>query len=294
MTWNILAPGWFNKYQSTYGLKLDKKSKAQFHKNRLNNIIKVIQEIDPDILCLQEVTNSALNAIKKTLMYEDNDTFISNGNVAKEGVATLCKSDINVSKVVKFIDSENEPNVYIVAKKNKKEHLILNVHLPRGGKTLDSLNYSIDYSDKKIQKIIQNKKSSFIICGDFNSSNKMTEEIEKKYRKYYWSKSTVREYGMYSVMLAEYNMFDISKSGKHYTTKKVDNIVDHEDHIFMRKGMKYRLYYGDYLKTFNPKKVNQGEKGLLHFAPNISRKGWSETFKRITSDHRWMGVDIKL
>lgn len=70
LTWNILAPGWFCKYQDvTYGLNFSKKNKVfeydNFHEMRLDNIINSIKVINPDIICLQEVTPNSLKIIKK-------------------------------------------------------------------------------------------------------------------------------------------------------------------------------------------------------------------------------------
>jgi exonuclease III len=298
LTWNILAPGWFDNYQSTYGLKIKGHDKLKFHKMRLENTIKTIQILNPDILCLQEVTKNTLKVIKEKLGYKTYYSFISNGNIAKEGIATLYNpcSDTKIVKTIKFIDSENEPNVYTFAKKNKKMYLILNVHLPRGGKTFRSLDYTINYKGDrsgKLQRAIKNTKLPFIICGDFNSSDRITGKIVKKYKKYYWAQSTTKDYKLYEKMLKKYKMVDISKGVKYYTTKKVNNIKDHEDHIFLRKGMKGKLYYGDYIKSFNKGKIDQGERGLLHFAPNIKRNNWNKTKKMLTSDHRWMFVIVK-
>ena len=61
LTWNILAPGWFNTFQDiTYGLNIAKKSLFNkyynFHNTRVDNVIKTIKAIKPDVICLQEVT----------------------------------------------------------------------------------------------------------------------------------------------------------------------------------------------------------------------------------------------
>ena len=69
LTWNILAPLWFDEYQNiTYGLNISNKKK--FHEMRLQNIINSIKIIEPDIICLQEITREWLKVIKKELKYK--------------------------------------------------------------------------------------------------------------------------------------------------------------------------------------------------------------------------------
>lgn len=301
LTWNILAPGWFCMYQDiTYGLNFSKKNIVfeydSFHEMRLDNVINSIKVINPDIICLQEVTPNSLKIIKKKLKYRTYFSFIMNKNIANEGIATLYnpKSEAKIQKTIKFIDSENEPNIYTYVKKGKNNYLILNVHLPRGGKTYKSLHYTLNYNNKKLLQDLKNKNIKFIICGDFNSSNYITKNIEKKYKKFYWSKSTTEDYNNYSKLLTNINMIDTNKNNKNfYTTKKEDNIKDHEDHIFVRNNLKYKIYYGDFIQKFDLKKKEQGEKGLLHFTQkNLLRKNWKKIYKNLTSDHRWICIDL--
>ena len=122
LTWNILAPLWFDEYQNiTYGLNISNKKK--FHEMRLQNIINSIKIIKPDIICLQEITREWLKVIKKELKYKTYYSFITNKNKAQEGIATLCKPDTKIIKTIKFIDSENEPNIYTYIEKNNKKYL---------------------------------------------------------------------------------------------------------------------------------------------------------------------------
>ena len=306
LTWNILANIWFNQYQEiTYGLNYNSQELTSFHKKRLENIIKTIKAIEPDILCLQEVTKKVLNKIKKILGYKTYYSFISNNNIAKEGVATLYNplKKVKIIDTLKFIDSENEPNIYTLVKKDNKKYLILNVHPPRGGNCYKSIKYTLidvfnkDKSDKlkKFKNHVNNLKKPFIICGDFNSSNLITNKISKKYKNFYWAKNTSEQYQKYSELLKKkFNLintiskFSLSKRKKFYTTKKVDNIKDHEDHIFIRNNLNYNLFYGNYLKKFNYTKNDQGEDGLLYFSKNKNRKKWKETKNKLTSDHRWI------
>lgn len=299
LTWNILAPGWFNAFQDvTYGLNIAKKENFNkyynFHNMRVENVIQSIKKIDPDVICLQEVTPNSMKLLEKGLGYKSADTFIMNRNIANEGVATLYNPKrVTIERIIKFIDSENEPNVYTYVRKDDKRYLVLNVHLPRGGKTYTSLHYSLNYDDDQLQKDIRDRGFPFIICGDFNSSNRMTPEIEKKYHQHYWAKSTTNDYDKYVKMLKNYRMYDASEyDEKFYTTRKTDGVTDHEDHIFARSGTKYRVYYGDYVKKFNPKRTDQGERGLIHFDNNMKRPDWETILNQITSDHRWMCIDI--
>ena len=308
LTWNILAPGWFCPYQDvTYGLNYTKKDIIwkydNFHIMRLENIINTIKKLNPDLICLQEITPNSLKIIKNKLKYKTYHSFIMNKNIANEGIATLYNpnKNIKITKTIKFLDNQNEPNIYTYVKKNSKTYLILNTHPPRGGNCFESIKYTINYNSrfKKLQKDINNYLYPFIICGDFNSSNRMTSKIEKKYKKFYWAKSTINHYNNYKNLLKKINVIDsinlIKKNqSKYYTTKKIDNIKDHEDHIFIRKNIKYKLYYGDFLKkNFNDKIIDQGEHGLLHFSQlNTKRKNWKNVYNNLTSDHRWIMINI--
>ena len=308
LTWNILAPGWFCPYQDiTYGLNFTKKNiiwkHDNFHLMRIQNIINTIKILNPDIICLQEITPNSLKIIKEQLGYKSYHSFIMNKNIANEGIATLYnpQKNIKITKTIKFLDNQNEPNIYTYIKKNNKMYLVLNVHPPRGGNCFESINYAINYNNKykKLNKDVNNPDYPFIICGDFNSSNRISSQIEKKYSKFYWAKSTIDHYNNYSKLLKKLNIIDsinlIKKSDqkKYYTTKKEDNIKDHEDHIFIRKNIKYKLYYGDYLNEFNEKIIDQGENGLLYFTQkNKNRKNWNNIYNNLTSDHRWIMINI--
>lgn len=306
LTWNILAPGWFCQYQDlTYGLNYTKKDKIwkynNFHIMRLENIINTIKKLSPDIICLQEITPNSLKIIKEKLGYKTYYSFIMNKNIANEGIATLYnpKKNIKIIKTIKFLDNQNEPNIFTYVKKKNKIYLILNVHPPRGGNCFESIKYTINYNSK-LKKDINNHLYPFIICGDFNSSNRINSKIEKKYKKFYWAKSTIQHYNNYVKLFKKLNIIDsinfIKKNNqkKYYTTKKEDNIKDHEDHIFIRKNIKYKLYYGDFLKNdFNDKIIDQGENGLLYFSQlNTKRKNWNNIYHNLTSDHRWIMINI--
>ena len=309
LTWNILAPGWFCPYQDvTYGLNYTDKKKIwdyeDFHSMRLKNIINTIRNINPDIICLQEITPNSLKDIKKELNYKTFYSFIMNKNIANEGIATLYnpKNNIKIKKTIKFLDNQNEPNIYTYITKNNKEYLILNVHPPRGGNCFESIKYTINFNDKnfkKLNKDINDPNFPFIICGDFNSSNRITKKIEQKYSQFFWAKTTTNHYNNYKKLLKKINMYDTINFIKHnklkyYTTKKEDNITDHEDHIFVRNKLKFNLYYGDYLlNKINTKIIDQGEYGLLYFTQkNTKRKNWNKIYNNLTSDHRWIMVEI--
>jgi exonuclease III len=284
LTWNILAPGWFNSYQeATYGLNYSESELAKFHNMRINNIIHTIKNVNPDVICLQEIDSDFLDQILKNTNYLSTPITL-NHNSANEGCATLFNPKIKLLNTVGFL-SQNEPNVYTHIKVNEKKYHILNVHLPRGGKCSEALKEALNI----VRAFIEKDKSQFIICGDFNSSNKMTEEIHNKYNKY-WSVPTTHEYKEYTQLLKKQNMID--STNLLYTTIKDDGIMDHEDHIYIRKNAKYKVYYGDYLdRNIDESRTDQGENGLLYFTQkNQERKDWDNI--HLTSDHRWICIDF--
>lgn len=288
LTWNILAPGWFNFYQNvTYGLNYSELELASFHKMRLGNIIQTIKNVNPDVICLQEIDSDSLDQILKNTNYHSTPITL-NHNKANEGCATLYNpTKIKLLSTIGFL-SQNEPNIYTHIKvKNGQKYNILNVHLPRGGKCADVLKEALSKIDKQ----------PFMICGDFNSSNLMTEKIHSKYNKY-WSIPTTHEYNKYTQLLQNMGLIDsinnLENRKELYTTVKDDGIIDHEDHIYVEEDTKYKVYYGDYLdQKIDKERIDQGENGLLYFTQkNHERKDWDTISKHLTSDHRWLCIDI--
>ncbi len=62
MSWNILAPELMNYFwRSSYGLRTSGKTKSDYDKiqeMRIEKIVDYIRDVNPDILCLQETTNT--------------------------------------------------------------------------------------------------------------------------------------------------------------------------------------------------------------------------------------------
>lgn len=282
LTWNILASGWFQPYQQeTYGLNYDTDELIKFNNMRLKNIIRTIKNVNPDIICLQEIDFDFLNQILKKTNYLSTPITL-NHNKANEGCATLYNPyKIKLLSTIGFL-IQNEPNIYthIQIKKTKNKYSILNVHLPRGGKCAETLKGALEHINEQPS----------IICGDFNSSDKMTDEIHTKYNKY-WSVPTGHEYGEYTQLLDSKGMIDSTTTG--YTTVKED-VTDHEDHIYVNKDLEHKIYYGDYLENkLNEETADQGENGLLHFTQkNQERPNWDSISKHLTSDHRWLCIDV--
>ena len=97
LTWNILAPKYSNySMKKTYGLK------SIDHENRLKNIKDTIEKINPDILCLQEVTQQWITELETIGNYkyvtvakcfvEKRKIKVGNIILVKEGSAIKYKS----------------------------------------------------------------------------------------------------------------------------------------------------------------------------------------------------------
>ena len=285
LTWNILSPTWFCLYaKETYGLHCD----FDFNQKRLDNIITSIKTLNPDVLCLQEISYYEINKITK-LGYQLVCSLAFNKNMANEGVATLIKTKMN-KNIETFEygldDVSNEPYVYCTISNVK----ILNVHLPRGGNTYATLVNIM----KKIKTI------PTLVVGDFNCSSLSNKELYRLIPHYLTTPTDTYFLNIKKYLLTK-KLFDtidnkylLKNKSKLYTTIK-NKYKDHEDHIFIntQKHEIKNIYYGDYIKKLDKKTISQKENGLIYLVKNNKkRKKWNLLKNKMTSDHRWMFIDL--
>ena len=180
--------------ENLFDLKVDNSEHAEFVPNsksqwneknfniKLNNLIKVIEDLDADIIALQEIENRELIQllIKKIPKYKYY-SFIKYPNSAI-GLGFLSEIEIKENK---FIDIKFETKVYRPILEttflfNNVEFKIFNNHWPSksGGES-----YRIKYA-KDLQDILVKieKDYDYILIGDFNSDYNEFETFKKSQR----------------------------------------------------------------------------------------------------------------
>lgn len=153
-------------------------------RKRIKGIINLINNLDADILCLQEVFD---NNIRKCLIKEFNSKY----NIyykgrsylykVNSGLMTFSKFPIIYKKTIKFLNLSGEDFLsdkgvdYITIKLKKKGYpskiTVLNTHL--NADAFFSLRYlCLSARIKQINQIIEYVKSiknTIVLCGDFNT-----------------------------------------------------------------------------------------------------------------------------
>ena len=308
LTWNILAPKYSNySMKKTYGLK------SIDHENRLKNIKDTIEKINPDILCLQEVTQQWITELETIGNYkyvtvakcfvEKRKIKVGNIILVKEGSAIKYKKQRTKEKKYAYN--------YIVLEYNNKKIYVTNGHYRWGNTTFDSFMWVMDNIKKSsplFYKNIINQETSAVISGDFNCS-----DINKEL--YFSCKDVIREdsklcnveFENALVPRYEYELCNnyLEKIGfknskymlknwkKLYTTvKSSDANLDHDDKIYSRNLKINKIYYGDYINKLKSSSI-QPETGLLYIKHNNSKRtNWKSVKKKLTSDHRWICIDF--
>lgn len=131
-----------------------------------------IEEMNPDILCLQE-TKAQDAEVEKAVTKLENYHYYSNSAMQKgySGVAILSKEKpLDVIYDMGIEEHDNEGRV-ICAEFN--EFYLVNVYVPNSGQELLRLDYRQEW-DKDFQNYLKNlnSKKPLILCGDLNVSHK--------------------------------------------------------------------------------------------------------------------------
>lgn len=146
----------------------------------------IIQEMDPDILCLQE-TKAQDEQVATTLEGIDNYNIFSNSAHRKgySGTAVMAKKepvDINMDIGMKEFDDEGR-----VISLEYDDFYLVNVYVPNSGSDLKRLAYRQEW-DKAFFDYLKEKerKKPLIVCGDFNVAHR---EIDLARPKQNYNKS---------------------------------------------------------------------------------------------------------
>lgn len=305
LDWNILAPEYFGyNPKTTYGIKeLDQNI-------RLQNIRKVIGLLEPDVICLQEVTESWIEEL------------LDSGDLSYEAAAVcfVQKRKWNVGNVVLVLKNsgvnfkKQRPKQkkyaynYISLTYEGRKIYLTNGHYRWGNTTFESVKWimaDIKRSSPTFYRQLIKPSTKAILCGDFNCSdinkelyfpcskvqNETTDlcyvdfdaALIPRY-EYYVCKDYFGKMGFKN---SKYKIKDWEKL---YTTvKRQDKDPDHDDKIFYKNIEILKLYYGDYISRLKKSSVSQPERGLLYIKyDNSKRDDWEQVKHLLTSDHRWI------
>ncbi len=156
-------------------------------KEKIENIVKEIQKHDPDIVCLQELTQGCtFNRMRDTSEYIARNLGFNHyfkvaqrwktGNKKAQGNGIFTRFPIQK----KFYDYVAKPEKYL-NKPSSEKRIYSEITIDAGGAPLTvgttHLSYEIRFvqTDKKKKEadnlinIIKNKKKKYVLAGDFNS-----------------------------------------------------------------------------------------------------------------------------
>lgn len=150
-----------------------------------NNLVELINEEDPDIICLGETKISCpFDDVQNNLNESLNNKYYNYWNPCKvkagySGTAILTKKEpINVIYGLNINNKEYDDEGRVITCEFSKFYLI-HVYTPNSGKTLARLNYRTTTWDNMFLKYINKLKKikKVIVCGDLNVAHK---EIDLK------------------------------------------------------------------------------------------------------------------
>lgn len=158
-----------------------------WYKEKIENVLKILKEIDADILCLQELSNDSIfnknidtakylqENLQMNMFYKDSNTWATY-NKKSQGNAILTRYQI-IKSDFKYLqepnhdikDASREGRIYLEAaiKINDKELTIATTHL--------SYTSRLEMTDAKkkevdnLVNILKTKKNNYIFTGDLNS-----------------------------------------------------------------------------------------------------------------------------
>ncbi len=163
-----------------------------WYKEDIANILKTIKEINPDIICLQELTinhphhNQNINTAKHiadgavfNCFFKEAQTNFSEGKYRNYGNGIFSRYPI-VRSSFTYIQEPQDPNSQNIDY-SKEGRVYLEVDIDIKGKIVTIATTHMSYTNgfastkekeietKKLIDILKNKKNNFIIAGDFNS-----------------------------------------------------------------------------------------------------------------------------
>lgn len=311
LSWNLLAPEY-----AAYSMKKYYGFDNMDHNNRFKNIKFSIEQLSPDIICLQEVTEKwmkeleQIGNIKYTIVSKCIKK-VNKSNKRKVGTLILVRDDSNIKFKKQRKRERKYAYNYITLKYKNKSIYITNGHYRWGNTTYESVLYvmnEIKETDPKFYQNLIKKNSCAIICGDFNCSD-INKELQFPCKSIKRENNKVCNINFEKALIPRYeyqlchqyftnfsfnnSKFSFQNYKNFYTSIKNRNAnKDHDDKLYLKNLKIKKIYYGDFITKFNKQKTLQDENGLLYIKyNNPKRHNWKQIQKNLTSDHRWiMGI----
>lgn len=164
-------------------------------KKRLNDVKELIEQQNPDIICIQEVRTSDIPEIENYTLYG-----YPSSEAGKYGTAVYTKVEtLSVRKG--FGDKEFDAEGRVIRMEFENFYLY-NVYCPSGSSSPERLDRKFRFYDEFTEYVYKSNKPS-IICGDFN---RISAEIDAKNPKNIKGKSGFlpEEQEWFNEMLTKY------------------------------------------------------------------------------------------
>ena len=195
MSFNVLAKNFTNK-----NVKYDQDDKKNNENDsitteRYNKSIDLINDSDPDVVCIQECDKEYKNRLLKIYNHVISKNVGDGSHNNNVGVAIFCKKDLEVSNIFNIKGHSSYHIVGATIKKGSIEYNVYSLHLPtsytnninipydpKNPKNPKNKNEEEEYVKEQLMKhntmlnLINYKfENNFIIVGDFN------RELSKKF-----------------------------------------------------------------------------------------------------------------
>jgi len=249
---------------------------------KLKNIQKVINDLNPTIIALQEIESKhAFENLKQKLPQYKYGAFLKNKDTAI-GVAILSKIPIIKTSKIKIYSNKSysRPILKVRLKIQNKEFIVYINHW-RSKRAPES--YRIDYANslKKELVSLDNKGIDYIVLGDFNSNYNESETIK-------YEKDLNDTFGVTAIndilqkpLKLQNLWYELPYSERF--SYKYHNQNTTPDSIILSKNLydKYGISYIDNsFKVFKPFYLYKNKKikswNFVHIKNNLNLKGYSD------------------
>lgn len=146
------------------------------------NFLQMLEDIKPDILCLQEIKIQK-DQVPTNLLNDSNHLNYFNFGTRKgyAGVAVFTK--IKPLKVISKIELERFDKEGRSLILEFPEFILFNLYLPHGGREKENLEYKIEVYDYLLKFLKKYKEKKVILTGDFNVAHKEIDLARPKDNK---------------------------------------------------------------------------------------------------------------
>ena len=171
-TYNVLRDGWEHDLEE---IDNDRKRVIPWKKRRLN-VKKRISKLDPDILCLQEVTDEMLGDIIKDARYE---TAIIGKRGRSSGQSMQCAIVFKHEQFDRLECQElGEVGRFVTCtlKHKLSEHIfcVASVH-PVAGESTENETFRVKQFVDLFRVLSHIHPNAFFVCGDFNTDERIRD-----------------------------------------------------------------------------------------------------------------------